>query len=223
MPIQKRTSSKGQFVQSNDIIEPAIDQQFLADAESNQVLLNASIESALKNDIFESKVSLGEKQKYDGSPYQIKTYENLEKSDPLYALYISRNYGSYRNFLFAFQLMEDQSPVFDPRYDKKAEVTVITKDKFYKSDHISPIEAIMEALSGVCTVDYLKKDGRPEKLVGTLKKELIGSNEATERFNFFSPLPGNRIVLYNLVKQSWSSFYMANLLKFTRDDTIGIE
>jgi hypothetical protein len=113
--------------------------------------------------------------------------------------------------------------VFDPRYDVKTDVTVNTKEKTYKSDHISPNEIIMEGLSGICTIDYLKKNGNSDRFIGTLNKNIIDSNKSSERVLFFSPLQGNRIVMWNLVKKDWSSFFVSGLIRFVRDDTIGIE
>ena len=223
MPIQKRTIPNTNPLNSSDFLEPSVLPRIGADREDQQRNLYDSIEEAMKKDFLNEKSAQGEKQKYDGSAYQIKTYENLESSDPLYARYISQTYGSYNNFLFTNQLVETQSPIFDPRYDRRVDVTIITKDKFYKSNHISAIEMIMEAMSGICTIDYIKKDGRPNKLVATLDKEKINSNKSSDRTKFFSPLPGERIVMWNIIKQEWSSFYMSNLIRFVRDDTIGIE
>jgi hypothetical protein len=177
----------------------------------------------MKKDIFVSKFNLGEKQKYNGSDEQIQTYENLENSDPTYARYITSQYGSYQNFLFVNQIQKNFDSVFDPRYDIKTDVTVYTKEKAYKSDHISPNEIIMEGLSGICTIDYLKKNGNSDRFIGTLNKNIIDSNKSSERVQFFSPLKGNRIVMWNLIKKDWSSFYVGGLIRFVRDDTIGIE
>jgi hypothetical protein len=223
MAIQKRIIPNTNALRSSDYLEPTVLPRFGADTEDQQQNLYDSIEEAMQKDFLNEKSAQGEKQKYDGSAYQIKTYENLESSDPLYARYISQTYGSYNNFLFTNQLVETQSPIFDPRYDRRVDVTIITKDKFYKSNHISAIEMIMEAMSGICTIDYIKKDGRPNKLVATLDKEKINSNKSSDRTKFFSPLPGERIVMWNIIKQEWSSFYMSNLIRFVRDDTIGIE
>ena len=223
MAIQKRIIPNTNALRSNDYLEPTVLPRFGADTEDQQQNLYDSIEEAMQKDFLNEKSAQGEKQKYDGSAYQIKTYENLESSDPLYARYISQTYGSYNNFLFTNQLVETQSPIFDPRYDRRVDVTIITKDKFYKSNHISAVEMIMEAMSGICTIDYIKKDGRPSKMIATLDKDKINSNKSSDRSKFFSPLPGERIVMWDTIKQEWSSFYMSNLIRFVRDDTIGIE
>jgi hypothetical protein len=223
MPIQKRTTAIDNQVYSNYSIEPSQLNKVEYDQENQQKNLIASIEEAMKKDLFVSKFELGEKQKYSGSDVQIQTYENLENSDPVYARYIISQYGSYQNFLFVNQIQKNYDSVFDPRYDIKADITVFTKEKSYKSDHISPNEIIMEGLSGICTIDYLKKNGNSDRFVGTLNKNIIDSNKSSERVQFFSPLKGNRIVMWNLVKKDWSSFFVGGLIRFVRDDTIGIE
>lgn len=223
MPIQKRTTGTDDKVYSNYNIEPSELDPVQYNQESQQKFLLASIEEAMKKDLFVSKFDLGEKQKYNGSDEQIQTYENLEKTDPTYARYIASNYGSYQNFLFVNQIQRNYDSVFDPRYDIKTDVTVYTKEKSYKSDHISPNEIIMEGLSGICTIDYLKKNGNSDRFIGTLNKDIIDSNKSVERVQFFSPLEGNRIVMWNLIKKDWSSFFVGGLIRFVRDDTIGIE
>jgi len=223
MPIQKRTTGADNQVYSNYNIEPTQLSPVDYNQEDQQKYLLASINEAMKKDLFVSKFNLGEKQKYNGSDEQIQTYENLENSDPTYARYIVSQYGSYQNFLFVNQIQKNFDSVFDPRYDIKTDVTVYTKEKAYKSDHISPNEIIMEGLSGICTIDYLKKNGNSDRFIGTLNKNIIDSNKSSERVQFFSPLKGNRIVMWNLIKKDWSSFYVGGLIRFVRDDTIGIE
>ena len=223
MPIQKRTTAVDNQLYSNYSIEPSQLSPVDYNQEDQQKNLIASINEAMKNDLFVSKFNLGEKQKYTGSDAQLQTYENLENSDPAYARYIVSQYGSYQNFLFVNQIQRNYDSVFDPRYDVKTDVTVVTKEKSYKSDHISPNEIIMEGLSGICTIDYLRKNGNSDRFVGTLNKNIIDSNKSSERVNFFSPLKGNRIVMWNLVKKDWSSFFVSGLIRFVRDDTVGIE
>jgi hypothetical protein len=223
MPFQKNTKQVDRNLFTNKNIEPSLFTDVNYRQQYEQTNIVDSVNEAMKKDLFESKVSLGEKQKYSGSDEQLTTYENLESNDPQYARYIIRTYGSYANFLFVNQLKRNPYETFDPRYDFLTDVTVITKEKFYKTNHISAQETILEALSGICTVDFLRKNGSADKILGTLNKSAINSNKASERYNFFSPLPGNRIVLWNLIKKDWSSFYMNGLIRFVRDDTIGIE
>jgi len=221
MPLQKRVSADA-IPPPTTLVEPASLVETGDDNYQTQKKLLSSIEEAMQKDRLGDLSSIGEQKEYRGSSYQLKTYENL-RDDPLYARFLQINYGSYKNFLFAFQIEETQSPIFDPRYDVQADVTVITKNVYYKSNHISPMEMIMEAMSGVCTVDVLNKNNNSTKITGTLKKDLILPDKSAERYNFFSPLPGNRIVVWNLVKQKWSSFYMNKLIRFVKDDTIDLE
>jgi hypothetical protein len=60
-------------------------------------------------------------------------------------------------------------------------------------------------------------------MVATLNKTVIPSGKMAERYNFFNPLQNNRIVLFDLIKNDWSSFFMKNMVRFVRDDTLGIE
>ena len=221
MPNQKTT--KVTPTNANFSIEPTQSDAVLYSQEYTQELLAKSVEDAMKNDLFPSKIELGEKQKYQGSEEQLKTYENLEMNDPGYSRYIIQTYGSFQNFLRLSQIYRNPYAVFDPRTDFKSDVTVITQNKFFKADHISPNELIMEALTGKCTVDYLDKNGYARKMVATLNKTVIPSGKMAERYNFFNPLQNNRIVLFDLVKNDWSSFFMKNMVRFVRDDTLGIE
>jgi hypothetical protein len=221
MPIQKRVSADANPPPTT-LVEPATIAQPTESTYQIQKNLFSSIEEAMQKDRLGDLSSIGERKEYRGSAYQLKTYESLE-NDPLYTRFLTLNYGSFKNFLFAFQIEETQSPIFDPRYDVQADVTVITKNVYYKSSHISPMEMILEAMTGVCTVDVLNKTNNSMKLTGTLKKELILPDRAAERYNFFSPLPGNRIVMWNMVKQKWSSFYMNKLIRFIKDDSTDLE
>lgn len=159
---------------------------------------------------------------YWGSQYQRMQYEELKKKDPLYERFIIQTYGSYANFEQTNKVGEALD-VFNPYIDYKIDVTIITNDKFYKTDHISPYEIISEAMSGVCSVDYITVKGKANRLVGTLFKKLILPSKAIERTNFFFPLSGNRVGMWDLVKQDWSTFYMNRVIRFVRDDTTGLE
>lgn len=180
--------------------------------------LSAEIARGLEDSTFEKAYG----GKYQGSELQKTTYESLEKQDVLYKQYISNVYGSYDNFLKQKKLNTSLS-VFDPTVHYMMDVTVITDEVSYKSDHISPDQVIMEALSGVCTVIFVDKDNNVQRLTGTLDKAAIPSKELQTRSSFFSPLPGDRIGIWDLNKQGWRSFYMAKTIKFIRDDTIGLE
>ena len=159
---------------------------------------------------------------YAGSRLQEETYDRLKEKDLMYQQYISQTFGSYENFLQVKKIRQSIT-VFDPNIHYMMDVTVVTEDAQYKSDHISADALIMEALTGVCTVYYMSVKGSPKRLNGSLERDLIPSSQYRTRANFFSPLPGDRIVLWDLNKQGWSSFYMNRAIKFIRDDTIGLE
>lgn len=161
-------------------------------------------------------------EEYWGSDYQKNIYNEFSIKDKLYERFILQRYGSYQNFQFLTR-SGDSENVFDPYTDYKMDVTIITKNKFYKTDHISPTELIRESMYGICTIDYLKVNGQADKIIGTLYKKYINPANVEERTNFFFPLPGNRICLWNTVKQGWSSFFMNRVIRFVRDDSTGIE
>lgn len=159
---------------------------------------------------------------YVGSQLQKQTYESLQKQDLLYKKFITENYGSFENYLQANKINQDIA-VFDPIRDFMMDVTVVTKDQRYKSNHISAQELLMEALSGICTTIFVKTDGSVGRLTGTLQENAIPGKDQDTRVNFFSPLPNSRIVMWDITKQGWRSFYMSKALRFVRDDTIDLE
>lgn len=159
---------------------------------------------------------------YTGSSLQKETYERLQRNDRFYQRFITENYGSYENYLVQTRVGQASSS-FDPTIDFVMDVTVITKEHAYKSDHISSQEVIMEALSGVCSIIFMKVNGSVGKIVGSLESQYIAPTELQNRFKFFSPLARNRIVMWDINKQGWRSFYMENVIKFVRDDTTDLE
>lgn len=180
--------------------------------------LTAQILEGLQDSTFERKFG-GD---YQGSEQQQTTYKNLENQDLLYKQYITQNFGTYENFLRQKKIQTSIN-VFDPTIHYMMDVTVITDEVAYKTDHISPDQLIMEALSGICTIQFLDKDNNAKRIVGTLDKKEIPSKELSVRANFFSPLRGDRIGIWDLNKQGWRSFYMNKAFRFVRDDTIGLE
>lgn len=160
--------------------------------------------------------------KYLGSEVQTRTYERVQKSDAMYQQFIRQNYGSYENFLQANKINQ-AAQVYDPTVDYIMDVRVVTEDQSYESDHISTQEVIMEALSGVCTVVFMKKDGSVGRITGTLDPDYIPQSESATRRQLFSPQRGDRVIMWDLNKQDWRSFYMDKVIKFVRDDTIGLE
>ena len=78
-------------------------------------------------------------------------------------------------------------------------------------------------LGGVCTIEYFQVDGNVDKLVCSLSQNSVPGNEFQTRLNSFAGLGGDRVLVWNLIKRGWSSFYMKNLIRFVRDDTSGIQ
>jgi hypothetical protein len=160
---------------------------------------------------------------YHGSSVRQQTYEDLQKEDLEYQKFIIRTYGSYDNFS-TIKNINTESDVFDPGSDYIIETTVITDEKELKTDHISSDEILLEMLSGVCTVFFIKKTtGSSRKLTCTLQEKYIPSTQKKARQNFFSPMAGDRIGVWDLNQRTWKSFYMSNVFKFVRDDTTDLE
>jgi hypothetical protein len=159
---------------------------------------------------------------YTGTALQQEKYQLLEKNDAMYKRFIAENYGSYENFMTQNRIAQ-ASAEFDPRIDHVMDVTIVTSNASYKSDHISSQEVIMEALSGICTVVFMKVDGSVGRITGTLDMNYIPLSEKETRRNFFTPLAKDRIVMWDINKQGWRSFYMDNAIKFVRDDTTDLE
>ena len=164
----------------------------------------------------------GPSKTYSGSEQQIQTYENLYKKDINYKRYIDITYGSFENYKTLNKTFR-KGNVYDPTVDHILDVTVITEEHHYKTDHISASEIIMESASGICSYYFIKKDGSTTKVNGTLDNKYIPVKEWPRRMYFFSPLPGERVVVWDINKQRWSSFYMNNIFKFVRDDTTDLE
>lgn len=168
----------------------------------------------------DSKMIAGE---YGGSAYQLETYKKIEMQDKLYQNFIKQGYGSFDNYLNQNKINQFSS-LFDPMGDYRADVKIITNESAYVSDHISTQEVIMENLSGVCTIFFLKKgDGMARRLTCTLNEEYMPTSEYSRRSNFFSPMAGDRVGVWDVNEQKWKSFYMNTIFKFVRDDTIGTE
>lgn len=159
---------------------------------------------------------------YSGSRLQVDTYKKLEQDDMLYDQFIKTTYGSYENFYRMNKINQGVS-IYDPTIDYIMDVTVITEEESYKTDHISSQEVIMEALSGVCTVIFMKVDGSVGRITGTLDRKAMPTSQLQTRRNFFTPLKNDRIVMWDLNKQDWRSFYMDRAIRFVRDDTIALE
>jgi len=210
----------------NLFIEPTTDFVPEKILSTNQQPLLLSIDKAMREDSLSDLSYLGMKQKYEGSSHQKNKYAALKEKDPLYAAFISKNYGTYQNFLFVYRLVQEQETVYDPLVDHKIDVTVITNEVYYKSDHISAQELIMEALYGVCTVDYIDVNNNVRRLNGTLEKKYMIGSKASERYQFFMPSAGKfgeKVVLWDVNRQKWSSFYLSRTVRFVKDDTLDLE
>jgi hypothetical protein len=184
-------------------MDPKLEKQFLSDSLS-----------------YESY--MGDVQQYSGSNRQKETYQELFNKDVLYQRHIIDVYGSFENYKLKNKIFT-KGAIYDPTIDHIVDTTIITEDTRYKTDHISSSELIMESMSGVCSFNFIKKDGTTQKVNGTLDGKYMPGNEQFRRRFFFSPLPGERIVVWDISKQKWASFYMNRLFKFVRDDTTDIE
>lgn len=163
-----------------------------------------------------------EQKEYRSSPLQKETYERLQRNDILYQKFIIQTYGSYENFLQQSKIMQDIN-VYDPTIDYIMDVTVVTENAFFKTNHISSQEIIMENMSGLCSVWFTKQNGTARRLNCTLDSKYMPTKEYDIRSRFFSPLPNDRIGVWDVNQQKWKSFYMKNVFKFVRDDTSGVE
>lgn len=149
-------------------------------------------------------------------------YKTVEAQDDEFMTYIKKIYGDYETYLRKSKIKRDVN-VFDPSVDFLIDVSIVKKDVVYKTDHISPTEVIMENLSGVCSVWFLKKNGNTRRLNCTLSATSIPSGEFDTRNKFFSPMSNGRIGVWDLNEQKWKSFYMGNVFRFVRDDSESLE
>lgn len=159
---------------------------------------------------------------YYSSDERLNTYKEVSTKDKLFYKYIKGYYGSEDNF-FKFNSQLNKIKTYDPSEDYQAEIVIITKEKIYKADFISPLELLLETMSGICTVDYFKLNGMADRLVCTLSEELIPDAEEDVRYSAFGSIGRKRLIVWNLLKGKWSSFYVPNLIRFVRDETSGIE
>lgn len=159
---------------------------------------------------------------YRTSDIQADEYKSVETKDLYFESYIKKTYGTYDEFLRQNRIRQ-QINVYDPLTDFLIDVTIIKPDAVYKTDHISSNEVILENLTGVCSVWFLKKDGNTRRLNCTLEQSHIPETQLYTRNNFFSPLSNNRIGVWDLTEQKWKSFYMGNVFKFVRDDSTSLE
>jgi hypothetical protein len=194
---------------------------------SNKILQNEyenKLEEAfLKTNLYETKKSESKKQEdYLSSEYRTKVYQNITEKDLEFNKYLKNIYGSAKNY---FEMNQNllQNKVYDPSSDFQAEIEIITDETYYRSYFISQSETILELLNGVCTIEFFQTDGRIERIVGSLSREEVPQSQLSTRMYAFSGLRGSRVLVWNMFKQKWASFYMTNLKRFVRDDTSGLE
>lgn len=160
---------------------------------------------------------------YSGSKLQENLYQSVYDKDSIYADYIKETYGSYENYLKVKKIQRPMS-LYDPSVDYIIDVNIYTRDAIYRTDHISSDQIIMEALNGVCTVVFMKvTTGTVGRITGTLEKNAIPTSQHRVRRQLFSPQRGDRIIMWDLNKSDWRSFYMNMVIKFVRDDTLDLE
>lgn len=169
-----------------------------------------------------SKKDSKEKENYIGSEYRKSQYREISEKDAEFNQYLRKSYGSIQTF---FDLNNDLQDIrtYNPSVDYQVEVSIITKNKVYESNFISPTETIFEMLFGQCTIDFYKKDGRISRILGTLSENIIPNVESDTRIYGFYGLGRGRLLTWDIINKKWASFYMINLQRFVRDDTSGIE
>jgi hypothetical protein len=201
--------------------------QDLTNAISSTPEETSDLEQKLDTEFTSDTVSYqeykGERAEYRGSLDQQSKYQKLLESDQRFKDYIIKTYGSFENFKIQKNLRFSAS-VYNPLVDYPVSCTVITdRNTIYTTDHISTGELLMEAIDGICTFHYIKVDGSSGKSTGTLSSKYVPDSQDDYRTSFFTPLRGDRIIIWDIYKQKWNSFYMSRLWKFTRDDTTELE
>ena len=180
-------------------------------------LLNTFLETDLSH-----RQKLGVAKDYFESEERLKKYKEISEEDEKFAEYIKSKFGTFENFMMINQKLT-QNRVYDPESDYDIEVEIITEDQYLTSDFISSTELFLEILGGVSTVQYFKRNGQITQSVGTLKKSFIPSSEYETRDKAFGFYGSPRILMWDVLKQDWISFYMINVRRFIRDDTTGLE
>ena len=195
----------------------------LNNEEAQENLKNALEEEFLNSTLTdETYVNKGDAKDYYSSKYRLEKYKSLINDDNEYNLYLRNLYGNANTFLETkTNLIENRN--YDPLTDFVVEVGIITEDIYYKGSFISYDEVILELLNGTCTIDFIRVNGLAGMIVGTLSKDKIPSSQGDVRLASFAGLGGGRILVWNLLKGKWSSFYMSNLRRFMSDETSDIQ
>lgn len=185
--------------------------------EENNELLNSFLQSDLSSPSYR-----GPAKDYLQSELRKNKYENLAKEDEGLSEFLRSTYGSPELFL-EFNTELTSARIFNPGVDYNVEVEVFTDDDYYVSNFISSTEAFFEILGGVCTVQYYKVDGRADQMMVTLKRDLIPPSQLETRLQAFGTMGSKRLLVWNLQKEQWVSFYMKNLRRFIRNDTTDLQ
>lgn len=191
------------------------DEKYQDSEEFKLELLNTFLESDLS---YKTKIA----KDYIKSELRKEKYENLAKEDEDFSAFLKTKYGS-SNIFFELNEQFKKERLFNPLTDFDIEVEIITKEQYLKTNFISSSEIFLELLDGVATIQYLKKNGNASQLVGTLKKSFIPSSQYEVRDKTFSYFGGNRILMWDIIKQDWSSFYVPLVRRFIRDDTTDLQ
>jgi len=206
----------------NELVKNEISFKYAIDSKNKE---SYNLETSFLDSDFSSSGEEKEKADYSASPYRTKTYKSITEKDKLLNEYLKLRYGNVETF---FNLTDSlkENKVYNPTTDYQVEVGVISKDYYYKSDFISAQEVVLENASGICTIDYLRVDGRADRMIASLQEDLVPSSQEDVRQAAFGGIAnayGERILVWNLLKGGWSSFYMSRLIRFIRDDTTGLE
>jgi hypothetical protein len=205
---RQRSAIKAQLAQEPSALESQLDKQFTSETLSYEEYQGVA-------------------EQYAGSDEQKEKYKDVFTEDSEFTSYLIKKYGSVENYLEQKKLKYKGS-VFNPLTDYVVDVTIISENnKLYKANHISVDELLLESLNGICTFYYIKVDNTSGKTTGTLNSNFIPDDQQGNRSLMFSPISsrtkGPRIIMWDINKQRWNSFYMKNLIKFVRDETGDVE
>jgi hypothetical protein len=208
-----------------DYSYPKIDRQSIRDAlasiDAQRTSLQIQKDFGLDEATFGYGTFEGKDVEVYGSRYQRE--QSLKKTmedDMMYSSYFSKRYG---NMDVYFNLDELYYPkAYNPLSDSIVSVKIAKEGKVYVADHINPNQIIEELIEGIVSFLVIKVNGQVARIMGTLKAELVNGEDHV-RQAAFSLLPDGRILLWNTMKEKWSSFYPDNLLEMTRDDTTDFE
>ena len=209
----------------------SLDQKYLPLDNNLNTPINKSLiseqegieQSFLQTNLYEIQNKETKKlEDYNSSNYRIQKYKEVVEKDQEFNKYLKGLYGSSDTY---FQMNRDliENKIFNPLTDFQAQVEIVTADTFYKSNFISQNETVLELLGGICTIEFIKIDGRIDRIVASLSQNFLPQSQVQTRNFAFGGLPGSRVLVWNMLKQKWASFYMSRLQRFIRDDTSGIQ